>query len=163
MEDFIAEASPRGGLEPCVVAGCAGEAITPPARCATSTTSASGAVHRGPNALSTAELAEWVASEVPGLGAHQFSLAPLDELVRHELLYALQRRDKMPPPLDPVSVRILISRLVGCTSMREADPEVICESGGTQYNSAIRGLFCDLARHLERAWVAVQRCRSLPR
>ncbi len=106
------------------------------------------------NALSTAELAEWVASEVPRLGAHQFSLAPLDELVRHELLYALQRRDKMPPPLDPVSVRILISRLVGCTSMREADPEVICESGGTQYNSAIRGLFCDLARHLERAWVA---------
>ncbi len=110
-------------------------------------------VHRV-NALSTAELAEWVASEAPRLGAHQFSLAPLDELVRHELLYALQRRDKMPPPLDPVSVRILISRLVGCTSIREADPEVICESGGTQYNSAIRGLFCDLARHLERAWVA---------
>ena len=60
----------------------------------------------------------------------------------------------MPPPLDPVSVRILISRLIASTSMREADPEAICESGGGQYNSVIRGLFGDLARHLERAWVA---------
>jgi integrase len=152
MEDFIAEASPLGGLEPCAVAGCGREAITPRSLCHFHDQRLRR-VHRV-NALSTAELAEWVASEAPRLGAHQFSLAPLDELVRHELLYALQRRDKMPPPLDPVSVRILISRLVGCTSMREADPEVICESGGTQYNSAIRGLFCDLARHLERAWVA---------
>ena len=28
----------------------------------------------------------------------------------------------------------------------------MCESGGVQYNSAIKGLFRDLRRHLERAW-----------
>ena len=28
----------------------------------------------------------------------------------------------------------------------------MCESGGVQYNSAVKGLFRDLRRHLERAW-----------
>jgi integrase len=152
MEDFIAQASPLGRLDPCAVAGCGREAITPRSLCHFHDQRLRRA-HRV-SALSTAELADWVASEAPRLGTHQFSLAPLDELVRHELLYALQCRDKMPPPLDPVSVRILISRLIASTSMREADPEAICESGGGQYNSVIRGLFGDLARHLERAWVA---------
>jgi integrase len=50
-------------------------------------------------------------------------------------------------------VRILTSRLVGADSLRTVDAEVICESGGQQYNSAIRGLFADLRRHLERAWM----------
>ena len=31
-------------------------------------------------------------------------------------------------------------------------PEAVCESGGVQYNSATKGLFRDLRRHLERAW-----------
>jgi integrase len=51
-------------------------------------------------------------------------------------------------------VRILASRLAGAGSVRHADPEAVCESGGVQYNSAIRGLFRDLRRHLERAWMA---------
>ena len=57
------------------------------------------------------ELAAWVANEKPRLAGHQFSLAGLPQLVRLELLYALQRRDEAPPPLDPLQVRILISRL----------------------------------------------------
>jgi hypothetical protein len=101
--------------------------------------------------LSQEELAAWVADE-PRIAAHQFSLAGLPELVRVELLYALQRRDEAPPPLDPLQVRILISRLDGAGSVRRADPETVCESGGVQYNSAIKGLFRDLRRHLERAW-----------
>jgi hypothetical protein len=120
MEDFIAQASPLGRLDPCAVAGCGREVITPRSLCHFHDQRLRRA-HRV-SALSTAELADWVASEAPRLGTHQFSLAPLDELVRHELLYALQCRDKMPPPLDPVSVRILISRLIASTSMREADP-----------------------------------------
>ncbi len=49
-------------------------------------------------------------------------------------------------------MRILLSRLAGSFSLREADPQAVCESGGVQYNSAIRGLFRDLHRHLDRAW-----------
>ena len=74
------------------------------------------------------------------------------QLVRIELLYALQRRDEAPPSLDPLQVRILISRLDGASSVRRADPEAVCESGGVQYNGTIKGFFRDLRRHLERAW-----------
>jgi integrase len=38
--------------------------------------------------------------------------------------------------------------------VRDADPAVVCETGGMQYNSAIRGLFRDLRRHLDQAWAA---------
>jgi integrase len=38
--------------------------------------------------------------------------------------------------------------------LRDADPEVVCEAGGSQYNSAIKGLFRDLRRYLERAWMS---------
>lgn len=103
--------------------------------------------------LSEAELAAWIAAEAPRLGVHQFSLARLPELPRVELLYALQQRDQSPPPLDPTEVRILLGRLGDVASLREADPQTVCESGGTQYNATTRGLFRDLRRHLERAWV----------
>jgi hypothetical protein len=83
---------------------------------------------------------------------HQFSLAGLPELLAVELLYALQQRDQAPPPLDPTQVRILLARLGGSASLRQADPEAVCESGGMQYNAATRGLFRDLRRHLDRAW-----------
>ena len=33
-------------------------------------------------------------------------------------------------------------------SVREANPEAVCESGGVQYNSTTRALFTDLRRHL---------------
>ena len=102
--------------------------------------------------LAGVELAAWVASERPRLGVHQFSLAGLPELARTELLYALQHRDQAPPPLDPTEVRILLARLGGAASLREADPQVVCESGGTQYNAGTRGLFRSLRRHLDRAW-----------
>src|SRR5206468_1607307 len=65
---------------------------------------------------------------------------------------ALQRRDQAPPPLDPTEVRILLARLGDAPSLREADPQVVCEGGGLQYNTATRGLFRDLRRHLDRAW-----------
>ena len=93
-----------------------------------------------------------MAGERPRLGVHQFSLAGLPELLRIELLYGLQHRDQAPPPLDPTEVRILLARLGDAASLREADPQVVCESGGMVYNAATRGLFRDLRRHLDRAW-----------
>ena len=83
---------------------------------------------------------------------HQFCLAGLSERLRVELLYGLQQRDQAPPPLDPTEVRILLGRLGDAGSLRDADPQVVCESGGTVYNTATRGLFRDLRRHLDRAW-----------
>jgi hypothetical protein len=83
---------------------------------------------------------------------YQFSLVGLPEGLRIELLYGLQQRDQAPPPLDPTEVRILLTRLGEAGSLRDADPQAVCESGGTVYNTATRGLFRDLRRHLDRAW-----------
>lgn len=161
LETFLARAHALTRGEDCLVAGCAREHVTRRGLCRFHD-------HRLRRrhdlaTLSGDELAAWVAAERPRLGAHQFSLAGLPELLGVELLYALQRRDQAPPPLDPTQVRILLARLGAPGSLRHADPEAVCESGGTQYNSASRGLFRDLRRHLDRAWVRAHRRRPVRR
>ena len=148
---FTERARPLARAAECKVAGCDRERITRRGLCR---------FHdqrllrrqRANGTLSEAGLAAWIAGEQPRLGVHQFSLAGLPELLRTELLYALQQRDQSPPPLDPTQVRILLTRLGGAASLREADPQAVCESGGVQYNSETRGLFRSLRRHLDRAW-----------
>ena len=149
-ERFVARARPLPRRADCLVAGCPREHVSRRGLCRFHDNRLRRRHHVA--SLPADELAGWVAGQRPRLGVHQFSLAGLPELVRVELLYALQRRDEAPPPLDPTQVRILLSRLVGAGSLREADPAAVCESGGVQYNSAIKGLFADLRRHLDRAW-----------
>jgi integrase len=144
---FIARARPLTRATECRVAGCDRESIARRRLCRFH----DQRLHRR-GLLTGDELAAWVACERPRLGVHQFSLAGLPELLRAELLYALQQRDQAPPPLDPAEVRILLARLGGAVALREADPQVVCESGGMVYNSGTRGLFRSLRRHLDRAW-----------
>ena len=149
IEAFVARAQPLTRGEDCVVAGCVHEQV-----------SRRGLCHfhgerlrrRHAAGMSAPELAASIAAERPRIAIHQFSLAGLPELLRVELLYALQRRDQAAPPLDPTQVRILLARLGSADSLRAADPEAVCECGGMQYNSASRGLFVDLRRHVDRAW-----------
>ncbi len=143
---FIARARPLARASGCRVAGCDRESIARRGLCRFH----NQRLHRR-GLLTGDDLAAWVASERPRLGMHQFSLAGLPELLRTELLYALQHRDQSPPPLDPTEVRILLARLGDAVSLREADPQVVCESGGMVYNTATRGLFRSLRRHLDRA------------
>ena len=144
---FIARARPLARAAECRVGGCDRESIARRGLCRFH----DQRLHRR-GLLTGDELAAWVAGERPRLGVHQFSLAGLPELLRVELLYGLQHRDQAPPPLDPTEVRILLARLGDAASLREADPQVVCESGGMQYNAATRGLFRDLRRHLDRGW-----------
>jgi hypothetical protein len=150
LAQFIAAARPLIRTEPCLVVGCGRDRVTRRGLCWFHGNRLQR--QRNPALMSPQELAAWIAGEKPRIAAHQFSLAGLPELVRLELLYALQRRDQSPPPLDPLPVRILISRLKGADSVRHVDPETACGSGGVQYNAAVRGLFADLRRYLERAW-----------
>jgi integrase len=151
-EAYVAGASPYVGLERCAVAGCGRESVCRRQLCAFH----DNRLRRSHDvvSISDGELARFVAGERPRTAGHQFSLASLTTVVRHELLYGLQQRDEMPPPLDPRQVLIIVRRLGSAVSLRRADGAAICESGGVQYNSIIRGLFRDLQRHLERAWVA---------
>jgi integrase len=144
---FIARARPLTRAAECRVAGCDRESTTRRGLCRFH---GQRLLRRG--LLAGDELAAWVAGERPRLGVHQFSLAGLPELLRAELLYALQQRDQAPPPLDPTEVRILLARLGRAASLRGIDVQAVCESGGTQYNAATRGLLRDLLRHLDQAW-----------
>jgi integrase len=151
IEEFIAVVGPLRRLECCLIPGCGRERVYRRGLCWFH----DGRLRRQHRAasMSADDLAAWAAFEKPRLGAHQFSLAPLGEVARFELLYALQCRDRTPPPLDPMQVRILVDRLASVGSARHADFEATCDSGGLQYNSAVKGLFRDLRRYLERAWV----------
>jgi integrase len=153
LQDFLVRAEPLARGPDCRVAGCGREL----------TSSRHGLCHFHNNRLlrrcrtgdlTVDRLAAFIAAERPRLGMHQFSLAGLPKLLVVELVYALQQRDFSPPPLDPSAVRILLARLEQFASLREADPVAVCESGGLQYNAAIRGLFRDLRRHVDRAWAA---------
>jgi integrase len=147
---FIARAHPLARAADCRVPGCDREHISRHGLCRFHDNRLKRRHRRA--ALSGEELDAWIAAQRPRLGGHQFSLAGLPQLLAVELRYALQRRDQAPPPLDPTQVRILLARLDDAGSLREADPQVVCESGGMLYNTATRGLFRDLRRHLDRAW-----------
>lgn len=134
----MARARPLPRLSDCAVAGCAREHVSVRGLCRFHDNRFRR--HHDVATVSAAELAGWIAAQQPRLGVAQFSLAGLPELVRYELLYGLQRRDEAPPPLEPTQVRILISRLTGAHSLRDADPQAVCESGGVQYNDSIKGL-----------------------
>lgn len=152
IEGFVAHAQPLMRAEACLVPGCGRERVYRRGLCWFHDNRLK---RQGPvGSLSDKDIAAWAAGEAPRLGYHQFSLAGMPELVRFELLYALQCRDTTPPPLDPLQVRILVGRLAGVRSLRGADPQAVCESGGVQYNSDIRSLFRDLGRYLNLAWIS---------
>jgi len=150
VADFAARARPFPRAQDCLIAGCAREHVSRRGLCRFHD---NRYLRTDPDGRSADGLAAWVATERPLLGVHQFCLAGLPELLGVEVLYALQQRDQSPPPMDPTQVRILLARLTGIGSLRDADPQTVCESGGTVYNSATTGLFRDLRHHLERAWV----------
>ncbi|MGF6885985.1 integrase [Nocardia sp. GAS34] len=149
LEAFIARAQPLTRAADCRVPGCGREHTSRRGLCRFHDNRFLRA-HRG--VALPGDPQAWIAAERPRLGGHQFSLAGLPQLLAAELLYGLQCRDQAPPPLDPTQVRILLARLGDAPSLREADPDAVCESGGTLYNAATRGLFRDLRRHVDRAW-----------
>ncbi|HLX51605.1 MAG TPA: tyrosine-type recombinase/integrase [Streptosporangiaceae bacterium] len=151
LETFMTRARPLSRAAECRVPGCDRESISRRGLCHfhDERLLRTGTATR----LTERELAAWIAREHPRLGAHQFSLAGLPELLEAELLYGLQQRDQTPPPLDPTLVRILVARLGDAASIRAADPQAVSRAGGVQYNSAVRGLFRDLHRYVNQARV----------
>ena len=119
-EAFIARARPLSRAADCQVPGCDRESVSRRGLCRFHDQRLLRA--RKIVTMTGNELAAWIARERPRLGVHQFSLAGLPELLRAELLYALQQRDQAPPPLDPTLVRMLLARLGDAASLRAAEP-----------------------------------------
>ena len=149
LEELVGVAVPFPALESCLVRACPRQRTSGRGLCAFH---ANRLRRERGNGCSPTEVATWAQQQPPRLGPHQFSLSGLTETVRYELLYCLQQRDELPPPLDPTQVRIVVTRLCDATSVRELDLEALCQSGGMQYNAAAKGLVRDLGRHLQQAW-----------
>ncbi len=93
-----------------------------------------------------ASLMAWIGHEPPYLSAHMFSLAPLQEAARVEMLYALQRRDSRELAMRPQSVRRAVAVLEGLPSIAlagsELDPAAI--TGGELTRALIRSAQWDV-------------------
>ena len=111
VEAFIARARPLARCGDCAVPGCGRQQVSRRGLCRFHDSRLRR--QRDVTSLRAGELAAWIVAERPLLGAHQFSLAGLPELLRTEFLFALQQRDQAPPPLDPAQARILLARLAG--------------------------------------------------
>jgi len=93
-----------------------------------------------------ASLTEWIGHQPPYLSAHMFSLAPLQEAARAEMLYALQRRDSRGLAIRPQAVRRAVAVLEGLPSIAlagsELDPAAIV--GGEVTRALIRSAQWDV-------------------
>ncbi|MFE0203923.1 tyrosine-type recombinase/integrase [Streptomyces sp. NPDC058985] len=64
---------------------------------------------------------QWAVQQSPYLATHQFSLLPLPELLRHEMLYGLQQTDLWIRALEPHRIRNLVRDLSGAATLLAED------------------------------------------
>ncbi|TXI56041.1 MAG: site-specific integrase [Mycolicibacterium mageritense] len=97
-------ALPYEALPDCLVPGCEVESSYATGLCI---------LHRNRyrRSGSRAPMAKWARTQPPHLAVNMFSLMPLAESMRWELLYALQQRDARSGRMDPVAVRTVITTL----------------------------------------------------
>ncbi|MGH9154950.1 MAG: tyrosine-type recombinase/integrase [Acidimicrobiales bacterium] len=99
----------------CAVAGCHNDARPSEPVCAGHFRAWRTAQSRSPAGVGSS--AEWAAGHKLALAAHQFSLGGLGPVLRAELLYALQQRDRQGQRLDPRAVRGLVGAVSGTETL----------------------------------------------
>ncbi|MFE0147854.1 tyrosine-type recombinase/integrase [Nonomuraea sp. NPDC059007] len=74
------------------------------------------------------DLEYWIAHTTPYLASHSFSLAPLSDIVRLEMLYALQQRDLRIKLVQPSVIRPVVRQLTEVDCLLTATPEIFSPS-----------------------------------
>ncbi|MFF3403041.1 tyrosine-type recombinase/integrase [Streptomyces sp. NPDC002659] len=75
------------------------------------------------------DLDEWIKYTTPYLATAHFSLAPLSDIVRVEMLYALQQRDLRKQNLEPSTIRPVVKQLAGVKCLLTAGPQTFTPAG----------------------------------
>ncbi|WP_328863946.1 hypothetical protein [Streptomyces virginiae] len=127
LEEWVRDvARPLAAWPDCTVAGCALEQVT--------LKSGLCRVHyawwtKEKAVLKAADLDDWIEHTTPYLASHHFSLAPLSDVVRLEVLYALQQRDLRTRVIQPSAIRPVVKELTGVECLLTAKPETFSPAG----------------------------------
>ncbi|MFF1946375.1 tyrosine-type recombinase/integrase [Rhodococcus qingshengii] len=95
-------------------------------------------------------ISEWIKTQPPHIADHQFSLIHVDEVLRWEVLYAVQRRDARGGRIEPHAIRTALVSMQTVTSlatMSEADATVFLKRHGENSTAAH---LAEFVRHLRR-------------
>lgn len=76
----------------------------------------------------------------PYLAAHQFSLVPLAEPVRRDVLYALQQVDRWARVLGPAPIRTLVRDHTGATTLLSDEPRPLSAPRAAAYRRTLEEL-----------------------
>ncbi|MGX1887424.1 tyrosine-type recombinase/integrase [Streptomyces sp. NPDC055287] len=101
-------------LPKCSLVGCERESHTGAGLCATHYNSWRRELRKLPSPVGAAE---WARKQLPYLTAGSFSLAPLEDAARMELLFALQARDRRGGKISPHVMRQVTSKVMDLPSL----------------------------------------------
>ncbi|XMN08184.1 tyrosine-type recombinase/integrase [Streptomyces griseobrunneus] len=124
LDAWLSTQTPYAALDECPVFGCHMERRSSAGLCITHHTRWNTEVRRRQAAgkllsadADQAGLADWVKRQVPLFDATMFSLAPLSEVVRLEVLHVLQLRDVQGKTVPPINIRAAVRKLTGLSSI----------------------------------------------
>ncbi|MFF0062705.1 tyrosine-type recombinase/integrase [Streptomyces sp. NPDC005279] len=138
------DAQPMEALPPCVVGGCRNQRVIT-SLCHSHYQAWERDHHQG---MTTRDTEAWAQKAAPNLRSNQFCLRPLEETVRWEVLYGLQRRDARGGTIEPTVTRHLVQRLTGFPSLLTIEPEAFTK---TLTNNNRVAQFREIARFLRLA------------
>lgn len=118
ITEFMADAQPLGALATCAVGGCSHQVFHPSTPlCQSHRSQYRGRQDRGEPPIDAHEFA---AQALPLIRSHEFTLAGCTDLVRAELLWILQERDRRGFGISLLRMRNLVKAAHGARTLFEA-------------------------------------------
>lgn len=122
FESWLSQAKPYEPLPDCGVRGCELDSCGPTGLCIMHGKHWRQAVASGRFGDDRDGLRRWSGTALPYLALHQFSLVASKPVVRLEILYALQERDRRGKKVDPGATRRLLGHVADAEHLAVNDP-----------------------------------------
>ncbi|WP_175409048.1 tyrosine-type recombinase/integrase [Streptomyces sp. TRM64462] len=151
FEDWVATKKPYGPMPACRIVGCAHDASRAENLCLNHRKD--WKKHSGQHGLDIGDEAArkaWAATRFPFMTTGQFSLHPLQETVRLELLFAMQQREARGMVFSPRAVRLAVKRLLDLSSIAASGDAYPRLEEVTE--CAVRSFLRETRRTIDRAY-----------
>jgi integrase len=147
FEQWLATANPYTDVLECLVPGCGNAALDSGGLCGYHSRAWSTDNRRH----GRTEAATWAARQPPYTAMHQFSLLPLDTLVRLEVLYGLRHRDRVGRGVvEPYAMRVIVRALAGvATTLLDQNVSQLVTGTGNNARKVLRNLCWSAQRGFE--------------